>query len=143
MRTANNLAVLPSERLDTLKDERQTLFIIERPSTTEPSRMERDVRGLTKKIADHLGLRVNAGELGRLSLDSFEFEGGHNGLWGNLLTRDRKGKQALLQISSRYEKDSTFYIVKVTPLDSSQVDQLYDSYRTMLRSFRRIKSPSS
>ncbi|MBK7893109.1 MAG: hypothetical protein IPJ84_20310 [Bdellovibrionales bacterium] len=143
MRTANNLAVAPTENLDTFKDERQTLFIIERPSATEPSRMERDVRGLAKKIADHLGLSASAAEIGRLSLDSFEFNGGHNGLWGNLLTRDRKGKQALLQVSSRYEKDSTFYIVKVTPLDGSQVDQLYDSYRTMLRSFRRLKSPSS
>jgi hypothetical protein len=143
MRTANNLAVAPTENLDTFKDERQTLFIIERPSATEPSRMERDVRGLAKKIADHLGLSASAAEIGRVSLDSFEFNGGHNGLWGNLLTRDRKGKQALLQVSSRYEKDSTFYIVKVTPLDGSQVDQLYDSYRTMLRSFRRLKSPSS
>ncbi|MBL7687676.1 MAG: trypsin-like peptidase domain-containing protein [Bdellovibrionaceae bacterium] len=143
LRTANGLAVLPKENLDTFKDDRQTLFILERPETTEPSRMERDVRELTKKVAEHLGLRVNASELSRWPLDSFEFDGGRNGLWGNLLTRDQKSRQVLLQVSSRYEKDSTFYIVKVSLLDGSQVDRLYDSYRTMLRSFRRIKSPSS
>jgi len=143
LRTANGLAVLSKENLDTFKDDRQTLFILERPETTEPSRMERDVRELTKKVAEHLGLRVNASEIARWPLDTFEFDGGQNGLWGNLLTRDQKSRQVLLQVSSRYEKDSTFYIVKVTPLDGSQVDRLYDSYRTMLRSFRRIKSPAS
>lgn len=100
VRTANGLSALPKENLDTFRDDRQSLFILERPETTEPSRMDRDLRELTKKFAEQLGLSVNTSELSHWPLDTIEFDGGHNGLWGNLLTRDRKSRQVLLEAVS-------------------------------------------
>ncbi len=136
---SNELNTTAGEILDTYKDEAQILYILERQTTTEPSRMEREFRELTQRVINHLKLNVKAGDLDKLAIEPFVFEGATAGLWANLMTRNQKSEQSLLQVSSRYEANSTFFIIKVSPLNSSRVDHLYDTYQKMLHTFRRVK----